>query len=320
MNEKDKKKAFSRIGWYLILLSVTSSAAQILIQDIIGIIYKPALEITFVKMVIIFGSMYLIGVPTANIILKGKMVLEADKNKLSAKTFLKLIPVTIFTVYIGSLIGQVITNIITAITGVVPFDPVSRLITGSNVFVTFIFAGLIGPIVEEYVFRKQIISHTRMFGDKRAIVFSAFVFALFHGNLSQMFYAFTLGLLFGYIYVKTGSIKYSAALHVMVNTVSGVIVGSIASNLDLEVLNLGFDAVLSSGEFWKYLIIVIYSLATMVFAIMGAFIVLKNRRNISVEQPVFELEKPFKEMYLNSGIILFTLNMVVVVISTFLRG
>ena len=318
MTEKDKKKAFSRIGWYLVVLLITSTVTQSIVIAIISKVYKPVLDYGFVNFIIIFGSMYLVGVPVANMLLKGKSVLVNEKKNLDKKTLLKLIPITVLVVYLGSILGQVVINLLTAVTGKVAVDPVGEILSQTNIFFTFIFVGLIGPIVEEYVFRKQILDHTRMFGDKRAIVFSAFVFALFHGNLSQMFYAFTLGLLFGYIYVKTGSIKYSAGLHVMVNTVSGVIVGRIANSLDLEVLNKGFGVVFSSGEFGKFIIVIIYSFLVLVLAVIGAFLFLKNRNRINFEPPVLELERPFKQMYINGGVIVFTLFMLISIIGSFI--
>ena len=46
-------------------------------------------------------------------------------------------------------------------------------------------------------------------------------FGLFHGNLNQFVYAFTLGIFLAYLYVKTGNIKITIALHMMINFVGG---------------------------------------------------------------------------------------------------
>ena len=51
-----------------------------------------------------------------------------------------------------------------------------------------------------------------------AITVSALFFALIHGNLWQAIPAFTLGLLFGYVYYKTGSLKLTMLMHCVNNT------------------------------------------------------------------------------------------------------
>lgn len=50
------------------------------------------------------------------------------------------------------------------------------------------------------------------------------MFGAFHLNLYQFFYAFFLGAVFGYIYVKTGRLRYTIALHATVNFLGGVAV------------------------------------------------------------------------------------------------
>ena len=319
MTEKMMKKSFSYIGWYLIVMMIVSSTSQLMISTVIGGIGGKLLANTLVSFCVVFGSMYLIGVPVANNIIKKRIVLTKEKRKMSLKTWIKFIPITILFTYIGSIIGNVVTTIITIIVGKMPNDPVASLLSGSDIFASLLFVGIIGPIVEEYVFRKQIINHVRMYGEKRAVIFSAFVFALFHGNLAQMFYAFTLGLVFGYVYIKTDDIKYSAGLHILVNTVSGVLVGGMINGLDLEVLDDGPSAILNSPDAVRYIIFIVYILTMILLAIVGIVILLKNKKNISFAAPNIELKKPFKTMYLNVGMVIFILNMLVSVIGTFLE-
>ena len=70
---------------------------------------------------------------------------------------------------------------------------------------TLFFLVIVGPIFEEWLFRKQLIDHTRKYGEKTAILLSGLAFGLFHMNLFQFFYAFLLGLMFGYVYTRTSS-------------------------------------------------------------------------------------------------------------------
>ena len=60
-------------------------------------------------------------------------------------------------------------------------------------------------------------------GPAVAMSVSALVFGLAHGNFYQFFYAFLLGLIFAYIYLRTGKVRYSMMLHMMVNFCGSVI-------------------------------------------------------------------------------------------------
>ena len=80
-----------------------------------------------------------------------------------------------------------------------------------------VFLVILGPIFEEWMFRKQLIDHTRKYGEKTAILLSGLAFGLFHMNLFQFFYAFLLGVMFGYIYMRTSKLRYSTAMHMIIN-------------------------------------------------------------------------------------------------------
>ena len=42
-------------------------------------------------------------------------------------------------------------------------------------------------------------------------------------NLFQFFYAFLLGLMFGYVYTRTSKLRYSTAMHMIINFNGGVL-------------------------------------------------------------------------------------------------
>ncbi len=75
---------------------------------------------------------------------------------------------------------------------------------------TYVFiasAILIGPLLEELMFRGLILQgFLRRYTVKKAVVVSALLFAVFHGNAFQFIPALTAGLLFGWWYARTGSL------------------------------------------------------------------------------------------------------------------
>jgi membrane protease YdiL (CAAX protease family) len=84
--------------------------------------------------------------------------------------------------------------------------------------VFFIGAILLGPILEELVFRGTILNGMlENYTPRKAILLSAIIFGLVHGRPIQIVPAFFWGLLFGYTFYKTRSIILVILLHITVN-------------------------------------------------------------------------------------------------------
>lgn len=88
---------------------------------------------------------------------------------------------------------------------------------------TIIFAllalGILPAFVEEFIFRGVILQGLRKYGNWFAIIISAVLFMLIHGNIQQTIYQFAFGVLAGYLVIKTGSLWISIIIHAVNNTV-----------------------------------------------------------------------------------------------------
>ena len=62
------------------------------------------------------------------------------------------------------------------------------------------------------------------------------IFGLCHGNFYQFFYAFGIGLVFGYIYTRTGRIRYTIVLHMIINFLGSVAAIYIQNSMALAAL------------------------------------------------------------------------------------
>ena len=123
-----------------------------------------------------------------------------------------------FIVYcVSTMILSIGNSLIGNTIGKVPENSVQTIVNEVPIYIIFIFAVVIGPIVEEIMFRKLAIDRLLPYGEKIAVFLPAFIFGLIHGNFYQFFYAFFLGMLFSFIYVKTGKIIYSTILHCFIN-------------------------------------------------------------------------------------------------------
>lgn len=83
---------------------------------------------------------------------------------------------------------------------------------------TFLVVAVVGPLVEELVFRGVIFSGFRHCGSIiRCTLLSALVFGCVHLNLNQFAYAFGLAIMFGLVREATGSIWPSFIVHLIFN-------------------------------------------------------------------------------------------------------
>ena len=133
--------------------------------------------------------------------------------------------------------------------------------------VSFVSLCIFAPIFEEIIFRSAVYRHTEIMGQSFAVVFSAIVFALMHGNLEQLPYTFVMGLGFAYLFAKTRSLLIPMLLHFLTNTTT-VIFTSIIDTTDTDELS----TLLSNRNFAAVIPTVLYSL--IIYGIIIAAIVL----------------------------------------------
>jgi membrane protease YdiL (CAAX protease family) len=90
--------------------------------------------------------------------------------------------------------------------------------------IMLIYAGILGPIVEELAFRGLSFRYLRgAFGFWTANIIQAAMFGFFHMNLIQGIYTFVVGLILGYLAEKSGNITICIVFHIFFNTIAGYI-------------------------------------------------------------------------------------------------
>ena len=99
----------------------------------------------------------------------------------------------------------------------------NSILKNSPLWVTLISVSVFAPLFEEWLCRGIVLRGllTKM-NPACAIIISAAFFAVLHMNPWQALPAFILGLLFGYVYYKTGSLKLTMLMHFTNNTMSAI--------------------------------------------------------------------------------------------------
>ena len=137
-----------------------------------------------------------------------------DISTVSMKQWILLIPLAAFI----SASGNLLLNIGDFASGSESFTNASEILNAGSVLVQVIAIGFICPICEELVLRGLVYMRMRQYLNVNlAIIFSALLFALIHGNMIQGIYAFILGVIFAWFYEKYGSIMAPVLMHVTGN-------------------------------------------------------------------------------------------------------
>lgn len=300
---------FSRLGLGAFAILAVGTLAQILLMGLLNVLWPQWAEHTWGMWLGTFAPLYLVAVPIGLLILRKAPAKPLETRSITPGRYIITAIISIFMMYAGNLLGNLLLVLLQLISGITPGNPILGYATDNALLPKVLFMVVLAPVIEEYIFRRQLIDRMHIYGEKLAVVTSALMFGLFHGNLSQFFYAFTLGLVFGYVYLKTGKLRYSIGLHMFINLLGSVVaplflekiaVLETMETLEPEALKPVLPWLLGFGA---------YTLTLIGLAIAGLVLLCINRRRISYAPAELELPKEsrFKTVYLNAGMLLFVL-------------
>ena len=151
----------------------------------------------------------------------------------------------------------------------------------------FLYVGLAAPLFEELVFRGLLMRSIEPYGQRLAIVLSALLFGLYHGNPVQTPYAFLVGLVLGYVAMEY-SMLWSIVLHILNNMVLGDLLPMALKSFSEQTQNI------------------IYLVINGLFLLIGVIVVIKNRKELVAWIRANAWEKPrMKWILVNVTTILF---------------
>jgi membrane protease YdiL (CAAX protease family) len=154
------------------------------------------------------------GILMAWYLIRGKYV------NFSVQSF-KEVPVRVIGMSLIFVIGALMTSNLITETMDLPDLMGDTFISMSHTVWGFLSMAVMAPVVEELLFRGAIQGHMLRIGYSPilAICLSALVFGIVHFNPAQSFFAFLLGLVFGWLYYRTGSVIPGMVAHAINNTV-----------------------------------------------------------------------------------------------------
>ena len=142
-------------------------------------------------------------------------------NLFEAFDFHKVKPLTLLLTAVIFVAIQPLTALVYGITNMLfpsLLDMVKQDIYGGNLFVNLVGIALIPGFFEEFMVRGTLVGSYRRTGRLRAaILLSALIFGLMHGNATQFFYAAVAGIVLAFLYILSGSIWPGVFLHFLNN-------------------------------------------------------------------------------------------------------
>ncbi len=312
---KEIKKHFSKLGLMFLLGAIVINLVQIVGQLLVQRLKPELLEnpngVMFFSMIVIYG----IGMPALILFLKRVPATTIEKKPMKVWQFLVAIVMCFCVMYCSNIVGLVITGIIGLIKGSMVNNVLMEFVGGTNILLTFLYTVICAPIMEEYVCRKLIVDRTVRYGQGVAVVTSGLMFGLFHGNMNQFVYAFTLGMFLAFLYVKTGKLRYTIGIHMIINFFGGVFSTVLMDSMNYNEYLAAFEAGASPEELMNilmaalpaWLIFMAYGMLVFGVIIGGIvlFIVFRKRFTFAKGEVQIPKGKRFATVILNVGMLLY---------------
>lgn len=297
----ETRKVFSRLGFALTFSILSVNVVQLIVAGFMSAVDPNLLMTDWANFFLIAVSFYLIGFPLAYCMMKKiPTAVSQEKKRLTLWQLVEyglisyavMILLNFLTTFLLSFIELFKTESIV--------NPVQQVISTGSPWLSLLCIVVLSPIIEELLFRKILLDRVRIYGDKVAIIFTAIAFGLYHGNLSQLFYAVGLGIILAYIVLKTNQLKYSIGIHMFVNAMGSLILPMLIGD--------GSDLLRAQ----------IASVIVVILITFGTILIIKNRKKVELVQGDLTIpeSKLMQLVWLNHGVfayLLFSIALIIMV-------
>jgi len=261
---------FVMLAWLLV-----GTLIGALVGGLIGLIYSGE-NAVMVTQLVSYPIMFIPPMLAAKHI-SGQNCLFSDGVKPDSNNFAPVGGVVMAVLCVLGTIG--LAYCMDALNAVMPpipedLEKLFKSMVGGNVWLNFLCVSVMAPIFEEWLCRgtvlRGLLNYERVSSDGSrvrglapwlAIVIQAAFFALIHMNIWQALPAFCLGVLFGYVYYRTGSLKLTMLMHCANNTMS-LILGQLDSTAEADT----FLDIMPTPLYWCIFVVA----AALVFLLIRA--------------------------------------------------
>lgn len=311
VNLKAEKKFCSGMGINFFIFFLVYNGIQ-LIASVIVMYAAPTLMFDNygLYMFLAMAPVYIVAVPLLWLMCKRREKQSLTQHKMGAGNYMIFLFMCFGVMIAGNIAGIIVNFIMGIIKGKPVINAVDMMMNSGSLWSNILIVGICAPIFEELVFRKLIIDRMVRYGEATAVVVSGLMFGLFHGNFAQFFYAAALGMLFAFVYVKTGRLRYSILTHLIINMSSSLMV-PVMQMLDMDKLESVLAGNMSgmADLIIPLAILLIYEVLLYGMALAGIILLIVRRKQFTFNPGIITIPKGnrAKAVWLNAGMILFSI-------------
>ena len=260
------------------------------------------------RQIIAMAPMYAFAMPVSLLLFSLSRSEPPRKQEMRPIVWLGLLALCFLLTYAGNFLGVAVNALLSKITGEPVVNELEQMTMSTPLWSNLLFIGILAPIMEEIFYRKLVIDRLRRYGELPAILLSGIGFGLLHGNFSQFFYAMAIGIVFGYIYLRTGRIAYTIGMHLAINLIGGVYSTEVYKLFDVGLLITDPPAAMAQSPMGTvlYLLYMAFLVLVCVAGVVAAILLGMHwyRKPIRAEHPLTRKEW-VRVLVLNPGVWMF---------------
>ena len=315
LSDESTKKYFSLFGLSVFVMCAASFLVSFVASYALNTFLPHLLEskdiYAFINIALSIFTLYGVAMPIFLLMTRSLPKIKPTKEKMGFLKWLGGFCIAFLAMMTGNYISNMLIIMIETLSGTTTVNPVESAIEQG--IIPIIYMCVIAPILEELFFRKIVCDRLLPLGEGYAVFVSAVLFGLIHQNFYQFAYAFFVGLIFAFIYVKTGKLIYSTLYHVIINFLGSVVAPFIIKQVDLDrlvnMLETGvFDYDLKMIIFM--LILLAYEGVMMIVGIIGIVLLIKAKydKKLKLEAGIIPPPKKHRiaNIFCTVGIVLAT--------------
>lgn len=298
--DRAEQKILTRIGVAFFVYLVAVSLLQTALEWGVSTFFPAFYQTDWYPWILYLVPSYLIGFPLFLCLIAGMPKAKPEKKKLGFSGWIGFLAVSFCLMTVGGMISSYLTEILEGIKGSPITDGVAEQIHEFSPLMNFIVLVIAAPIFEELMFRKLLIDRLLPYSEAFAVLTGGLLFGLVHGNFYQFFYAALLGMLFSLVYIRTGKIRYTIGMHMIIN-----FTGSIIADFLQDTMGGNLEAT-GSVNLWGMLGS-IYSMALYVLAGCGLILLIlgfKKALPSTEGSRGFSFSRQLKVGWLNIGMLM----------------
>lgn len=211
---------FSMLGWALFALLAAMAVVQVVAAAVAALLAPALLKEPLFYWVLSLVSVYVAGAAAFVLVIRRVPAPPRLRGQLLGPgRFFQVYGAAVGVAYLMNWLTLMVLELVGMLRGKAVENPVESLMDYPPAL-SLLLSCVVAPVVEELLFRRLLLERLRPYGGRFAVVASALCFGIFHGNFSQFFYAFAIGILFGWAALTTGRVWQVMLLHCMVNFLS----------------------------------------------------------------------------------------------------